>query len=226
MTIDSQYQAGFMATQNRVRSGEPVGGSLKRGLDICIAVAGLVLVFPLMLFLACLIWSTTGRSPVFRHKRLGRGGVEFECLKFRTMVANADQVLAALLASDPAAAEDWRRNQKLARDPRITLLGHILRRSSLDELPQLINVLRGEMSCVGPRPIVRDELARYGGNSDVVLQVRPGMTGLWQVSGRNSIGYDRRVSLDCEYVRNWSLWLDLKILFRTIPAMLKTRQTS
>lgn len=210
---------------NDVATARP-GQIYKRAVDILIAVAVIFLLAPLMLLLIVGIKTSTRGPAIYRHRRIGRNGREFDCLKFRTMVPNADGILDTLLASDPRAAEEWERTRKLSRDPRITLLGHVLRRSSLDELPQVINVLRGEMSCVGPRPVTRGELVRYGARTELFTTVLPGMTGLWQVSGRSSIDYEKRVALDCEYVANWSLWLDMKILAKTIPAMLNTRQTS
>ena len=132
------------------------------------------------------------------------------------MVANSAEVLAELLASDPVARAEWARDRKLRCDPRITPIGRFLRKTSLDELPQLLNVVRGEMSLVGPRPVVPDELELYGEARIYYLQVRPGLTGLWQISGRNDVDYERRVSLDAWYVRNWTLWYDVLILFRTL----------
>ncbi|WP_447677273.1 sugar transferase [Methylobacterium sp. M6A4_1b] len=203
----------------------PLGGLRKRYVDFAIAVGVLILVLPLLLMIALAIKVSMGGPVIYRHRRIGCYGREFDCLKFRTMVTNADAVLEALLRTDPAAAAEWRRTQKLVRDPRITWIGRTLRRTSLDELPQIFNVLRGDMSCVGPRPIVRAELIRYGAHSDLFQSVRPGMTGLWQVSGRSSLDYEDRVMLDCQYVKDWSVWSDLNILIRTIPAVLNTRQT-
>jgi undecaprenyl-phosphate galactose phosphotransferase len=160
--------------------------------------------------------------PVFyRHERIGKGGRRFECLKFRTMVPDAGRVLDDYLAAHPEAEAAWRRDHKLRHDPRITRIGAWLRRTSLDELPQLINVMRGEMSLVGPRPVVAEELARYGDNIVYYVESTPGLTGLWQVSGRNDLDYRRRVHLDCWYVKNWSLWCDLVILFKTPRAVLR-----
>jgi len=143
----------------------------------------------------------------------------FDCLKFRSMGVDADSVLRRLLANDPEAADEWAATQKLRDDPRITRIGRFLRASSLDELPQLLNVVRGEMSLVGPRPIVRAEVARYGSNIEHYYAAKPGLTGLWQVSGRSDMSYARRVQLDVWYVRNWSLWHDIAILFKTVPAV-------
>ncbi len=157
---------------------------------------------------------------MFRHKRIGLDGRQFDCLKFRTMVVDADRVLHDLLRSDALAAAEWSVSRKLTDDPRITRLGNIMRRSSLDELPQLWNVIVGDMSIVGPRPIVAAEIQRY--NSDFVYYtaVRPGITGLWQTSGRSDCSYAERVALDRDYVSNWSLKRDLAIIVRTVPAVL------
>ncbi|WP_378942527.1 sugar transferase [Mesorhizobium sp. ANAO-SY3R2] len=174
-----------------------------------------------MLVVFLLIRATIGGPAVYSHIRVGFHGKPFNCCKFRTMVANSDEVLRELLARDPEAARQWAENRKLKNDPRITFLGMILRKSSLDELPQLFNVLRGEMSCVGPRPIVADELSRYGGFVVDYLAAKPGITGLWQVTGRSSTDYMSRVALDSHYVRNWSLRADLVILFRTIFAVMR-----
>jgi undecaprenyl-phosphate galactose phosphotransferase len=145
----------------------------------------------------------------------------FPCFKFRTMQVDAEERLRELLANDPAARAEWEREFKLRNDPRITPIGQFLRRTSLDELPQLFNVIRGEMSLVGPRPVIRAELCKYGDDVDYFLMVRPGMTGLWQVSGRNDVDYDTRVYLDTWYVKNWSLWYDIAILFKTIKVVLR-----
>ena len=141
--------------------------------------------------------------------------------KFRSMVQNADDVLFEYLTNRPALRQEWERNHKLMRDPRITWIGRLLRHTSLDELPQLWNALRQEMSLVGPRPIVQEEIQRYGEDYLLYQKVRPGITGLWQVSGRNNVSYERRISLDSYYVRNWSIWLDLYVLARTIKVVLK-----
>jgi undecaprenyl-phosphate galactose phosphotransferase len=162
---------------------------------------------------------TTGASAVFGHRRIGRKGKEFTCLKFRTMVANADEVLKRLLDNDPDARVAWSKDFKLRHDPRITRIGSFLRKTSLDELPQLWNVLRGDMSLIGPRPIVEDELSRYEENVGYYLEVRPGMTGLWQVSGRNNVSYDTRVYLDTWYVKNWTLWYDVVVLLKTLKVV-------
>jgi exopolysaccharide production protein ExoY len=195
-------------------------------MDVTVALIALVMAAPVMLVIALLIWVTDGGPAIFSHTRVGFNGKRFACYKFRTMVANSQQVLVDYLASNPEAAKEWEQNWKFKNDPRITFLGHILRKSSLDELPQLINVLRGEMSCVGPRPVVPDELQRYGACAADYLQARPGLTGLWQVTGRDAVDYASRVSIDSRYVRNWSIWADVIILGRTIFAVMKFDQAS
>jgi Undecaprenyl-phosphate galactose phosphotransferase WbaP len=195
---------------------------VKVALDQVGAVMLLFLLAPLFLVLASLVRGDGG-PVLFRHRRIGAGGQGFDCLKFRTMVPDAEAVLQELLARDPAAAAEWRETQKLRNDPRITRVGRFLRRSSLDELPQLINVLRGEMSLVGPRPIVAAEVERYGTDIDDYYRTKPGLTGLWQVSGRSDTGYARRVQLDRWYARNWTLWHDIAILLKTIPAVFGRR---
>ncbi|HWX46546.1 MAG TPA: sugar transferase [Roseomonas sp.] len=195
----------------------------KRMLDVTAAGAALLFLAPLLLLLSAIIM-VDGGSPVFGHERVGRNGRSFRCLKFRSMVPNAGEVLAKLLKEDPEAAHLWATTRKLPRDPRVTAIGRFLRATSLDELPQLINVLRGEMSLVGPRPVVQEELTEHYGVAAVsYLSVRPGITGLWQISGRSDTTYAERVALDCRYVREFSFWSDLRILWRTIPAVLAGR---
>ncbi len=198
----------------------PYSQLMKRWFDIVAASAIIVFLAPLLALIALLV-RREGEPVFFAHTRIGRHGQLFKCLKFRTMVPNATKVLAELIERDPVARLEWERSFKLKNDPRITRLGHFLRKSSLDELPQLLNVIRGEMSLVGPRPVVPHELERYGDAKRYYLEVRPGITGLWQISGRNDLDYERRVSLDTWYVRNWTLWYDIFILFRTaltVPA--------
>jgi exopolysaccharide production protein ExoY len=179
------------------------------------ALVLLLLAGPLMLLVAWAI-RRDGGPATFEHYRVGCGGRLFPCLKFRTMREGAERALRELLERDEAARAEWSRDHKLARDPRVTRLGRWLRASSLDELPQLLNVLRGEMALVGPRPITVPELRRYGGARWGYLSVVPGMTGLWQVSGRNRVTYERRVQLDEQYVATRSAWVDCKILARTV----------
>lgn len=193
---------------------------LKRAFDICISISLLFLLSPLFIYL-CLQISKDGGSPFFAHIRIGQKGEMFPCYKFRTMVINSQDVLQQLLDLDPEAKAEWNRDFKLKNDPRITNIGLFLRKSSLDELPQLWNVLKGDMSLVGPRPIIAAELERYGDDVEYYLMAKPGMTGLWQVSGRNDTDYATRVYLDAWYVKNWSLWYDTVIMFKTINVVLK-----
>ena len=195
----------------------------KRGLDVSVAVTALFLLLPLLLLIAFMIWATDRKAPIFRHMRIGRDGQRFGCLKFRSMVTDGDDVLAAHLAVNPLAQAEWAATHKLTDDPRITPIGQVLRKTSLDELPQLWNVLRGEMSLVGPRPIVQAEIPRYGHAFATCFAVPPGVTGLWQVSGRSDTTYAERVALDLDYATRWSLRRDLLIMLRTIPAVLEQR---
>ena len=192
-------------------------------MDKTLALLTFVLVSPLFAIIPILI-KLTSRGPVFyRQERLGRNGVPFRVWKFRTMHADADERLSRLLREDEQAAKEWDEGHKLADDPRVTALGRFLRKSSIDEFPQLFNVLAGDMALVGPRPIVADEVAYYGEAYATFSSVRPGITGLWQVSGRSEIDYADRVALDVQYVLNWSPWLDIWILLRTMGAVLLMR---
>jgi len=193
---------------------------IKRAGDIVFALTVLSVGSPLLFLIALMVKITSRGSVFYSQRRIGRGYKGFGCLKFRTMRKGADQMLLQLLERDPLLREEFERDFKLKRDPRITPLGRFLRRTSLDELPQLLNILKGQMSVVGPRPIVWDELERYGRQMDLVLSVRPGLTGLWQVSGRNNLPYETRVRLDLYYVRHRTFWLDLRIILRTIGVVL------
>lgn len=193
---------------------------LKRVADIIGSIIIILLLSPL-LFLIYTKIKKDGGNVIYGHERIGQNGKKFKCLKFRTMVTNSQEVLNHLLETDPVAKSEWDKDFKLKNDPRITKIGAFLRKTSLDELPQLFNVLKGEMSLVGPRPIVQEELERYKDDVDYYLIAKPGMTGLWQVSGRNDVDYDTRVYFDSWYVKNWSLWNDIAILFKTINVVLK-----
>ncbi|CAG0909150.1 unnamed protein product [Darwinula stevensoni] len=188
--------------------------------DFMLALILTLVLSPFLFGLYAWVWIATDGKPIFRQKRIGQDGQVFKIYKFRTMRADAAEQLDKILAEDPDAREEWERDRKLKNDPRITRIGQFLRRTSLDELPQLINVLRGQMSLVGPRPIIEEEIVAYGEYIDYYQQVRPGITGLWQVSGRNELSYAERVQLDVWYVRNWSLELDLIILTKTFVAVL------
>jgi exopolysaccharide production protein ExoY len=191
-----------------------------RAMDIVLSAAGIVVLAPLMLLIALAIMLTDPGPIFFAQRRIGRGGKLFPCFKFRTMVPDAESRLAQVLATDPNAAEEWMRDRKLRRDPRITRVGKFLRQSSFDELPQLFNVFRGDMGIVGPRPIVTAEQVFYGRAFTNYCSVRPGITGLWQISGRNDVSYRRRVALDVVYARNKSLRWDLRIIILTVPAVI------
>jgi lipopolysaccharide/colanic/teichoic acid biosynthesis glycosyltransferase len=191
-----------------------------RACDFIVALVALIVVLPTILLIALMVKIQDGGPVLFAQTRIGRGGRRFRCFKIRTMVVDAQARLEAVLASDPAARREWERDHKLRNDPRITPLGRFLRESSLDELPQLFNVLSGEMSIVGPRPIVEAEVARYGRFFRHYCAVPPGITGLWQVSGRNDVEYRRRVALDVLYARSRCLKRNLGIMFMTVPAVL------
>ncbi len=194
--------------------------SIKRCFDVVLGMA-LIIVFSPFLALIAVLVKRDGGPAVFGHVRVGLNGRRFRCLKFRSMVVNADQVLKHLLDTDPQARAEWEREFKLKDDVRVTRVGRFLRRTSLDELPQLWNVVRGDMSLVGPRPVIDQELARYGADVDYYLMAKPGMTGLWQVSGRSNTDYATRVSLDVAYVKNWSLLRDITILFKTFKVVVQ-----
>jgi undecaprenyl-phosphate galactose phosphotransferase len=198
----------------------PLAAFAKRIFDLAAASVLLLLFAPLMLLVALYI-RRDGGPVLYRQTRMGQGGTDFGCIKFRSMQVDAESRLAELLRRDPAAAAEWRAARKLRKDPRVTQVGSYIRATSLDELPQLFNVLRGDMSLVGPRPIVASELPLYGRDAQAYVAARPGMTGLWQVSGRSDVSYPDRVRLDAYYVQNWTFWLDITILLRTVSAVLR-----
>jgi len=195
-------------------------GRIKRLFDLLIGFVLFTLSLPIGALIALAIWIESGRPVFFAHTRIGQGGRRFRLLKFRSMVVNGDEVLQRHLEQRPELAIEWLRSHKLKDDPRVTRVGRFLRRRSLDELPQFWNVLAGDMSLVGPRPIVQEEEAKYGQAFRLYSLVKPGLTGLWQVSGRNDTSYRHRVSLDSQYVREWTPWLDLRILLRTVRVVL------
>lgn len=208
-------------------SGDGIGSRLDRVLcrvlDIVVALLALLFFLPLSVLVAALLFVSDPGPIFFAHRRIGKGGKPFACLKFRTMVVDADARLVHLLAIDADARAEWDRDHKIRNDPRITRTGQFVRRSSLDELPQLVNVLIGNMSLVGPRPIVPGEVVRYGRYFADYCSVLPGITGLWQVSGRNNVSYRRRIALDIRYARKRSLLMNLRILAMTIPAVFAAR---
>lgn len=192
---------------------------VKRIADILLVLLALPVLLPLLLVVALLVRFTSDGPVFFSHRRICRGGGFFSMWKFRTMCVNSSEVLEQHLAAYPQARAEWNQTHKLRNDPRITPIGRFLRRSSLDELPQIWNVLGGRMSLVGPRPIVAAEVQKYGDYFDCYCRVKPGVTGLWQVSGRSTLSYDERVALDCEYVTRWSLTRDLSILAQTLQSV-------
>lgn len=204
----------------------PVGGAHKRTFDVVAAGTILLLIAPLMLGLAALVAMTSRGGVLFGHTRVGYDGLPFKCLKFRTMAADSNEVLVNHLERDPAARIEWDQTMKLRNDPRVTPVGQVLRKLSLDELPQLFNVLKGEMSLVGPRPVQSDELSRYGSSSRFYTRARPGITGLWQVSGRNTTSYSQRVAYDRLYVTRHSHAFDTMLLAKTLPAVMRSDETS
>ncbi|MCJ8518608.1 exopolysaccharide production protein ExoY [Pseudorhizobium tarimense] len=197
--------------------------SLKRALDIILALSAVVFLLPALVVIAIALLLVDGRPIIFRHRRMGRGGRSFSCLKFRSMRKDADKVLTKLLESDPERRQEWSESQKLRNDPRIHWLGKMLRITSLDELPQLFNILVGDMSIVGPRPIVADELERYGSNARYYLAMTPGLTGLWQVSRGPDTSYEERVQFDLDYYKSCSMRTDIAIIMRTIVVVLFAR---
>ncbi|TKW68824.1 MAG: sugar transferase [Paracoccus denitrificans] len=194
----------------------------KRVLDIAISLVLLPFILPLVALLALFV-ARDGASPIYAHERVGRGGRRFRCYKLRSMVANSAEVLEDLLATDQDARKEWEQDRKLSEDPRVTRLGNFMRRTSLDELPQFFNVLRGDMSLVGPRPVTAAELPRYGRNLHHYLSLRPGLSGEWQVSGRNEVSYAQRVQMDANYERNLNFGRDFRIIAMT--AMVLVRKT-
>ncbi|KIC48269.1 hypothetical protein RA29_16435 [Tateyamaria sp. ANG-S1] len=204
----------------------PLGGVVKRGMDIAVAFTMLVVLSPLLMGLSFLVYMSSPGPVFYRHRRVGYDNRPFNCLKFRTMVVNGDEVLEKHFQKYPDTRCEWEENRKLHDDPRVTPTGHVLRKLSLDEFPQFFNVLRGDMSLVGPRPVPADELRLYGKSRRFYLRSRPGITGLWQVSGRNSTTYRRRVAYDRLYVERFSAAADIAILAKTLPAAMRSSETS
>lgn len=212
--------AGMAGLRVNERLLLPLPRLMKRLMDVTLIVLALPVILPLIAGLAVLVKRNSPGPVFYCHRRIGRNGEPFYAWKFRSMVQNADAALAEHLAANPDARAEWNRDHKLRDDPRVTKIGKLLRKTSLDELPQLWNVLRGEMSLVGPRPIVEAEISKYAENFDLYAKVKPGITGMWQISGRNDTSYDERVEHDAFYSRNWSPFLDIYILARTIKVVL------
>jgi Undecaprenyl-phosphate galactose phosphotransferase WbaP len=197
--------------------------AIKRAMDLSIVIIGGIIILPLLLFIALLIKLSSPGPVLYKHKRLGLNGEVFSAYKFRSMVIDSQERLQKLLESDPEMKREWETNRKLRNDPRVTGIGKILRRLSFDEFPQLVNILKGEMSLIGPRPVTDSEVEKYGEDYKRIFSVKPGLTGLWQVSGRSDTDYNERVSYDTYYLQSWSVWLDVWILFKTFSAIVKGR---
>lgn len=194
---------------------------IKRALDIGIILFFSPLILPVCAVLAVLVKCTSKGPVLYGHKRIGKNGRPFKCWKFRSMVVDADKMLEKILAENPAMRAEWEKDYKFEHDPRVTKIGAILRKTSLDEIPQLWNIFVGEMSFAGPRPVTKPELDRYGDKVGYILQVQPGLSGMWQISGRSDTGYEERISLDMYYIQNWSIWLDFWIMQKTVWVVLK-----
>ena len=201
----------------------PYNRVIKRIFDLTLTIIGGLMISPFLLAIALAVAIDNRGDVIFAHRRVGAAGKKFPCYKFQTMVPNAEEKLKKYLAENPEASREWEETFKLTNDPRVTRLGNFLRRTSLDELPQLWNVIRGEMSLVGPRPIVQEEVPRYGKNIREYYMVLPGITGMWQVSGRSDTTYPERVAMDTWYVRNWSVWIDIMYLFKTVKAVFQRK---
>lgn len=221
VTAESFFDAKIMVLHIRNNLASPWNQMLKRLFDIVATICGGLLISPILLAIAFWVYHDSPGPVIFKHRRVGRNGKEFNCYKFRSMSVNSKEVLEHLLATDPEAKAEWDKEFKLKNDPRITKSGAFLRKTSLDELPQLWNVLKGEMSLVGPRPIVQAEVPRYGKYIKEYYSVLPGITGMWQTSGRSDIDYPERVQMDSWYVHNWSVWLDMVLLWRTVAVVLQ-----
>ena len=220
LEIISMADAGMMMIRVKNNLAHRYNRIFKRIFDLVCAGLGTIALLPVFAIIAALIYKDDPGPIFFAHRRVGKGGREFPCYKFRSMCVNAQEALEKYLAENPAAREEWNRDFKLKDDPRITKIGNFLRKSSLDELPQLINVIKGEMSLVGPRPIVTDEIEKYGDYINDFYLVPPGITGVWQVSGRSDTTYDERVAMDSWYVHNWSIWMDINYLIKTVSVVL------
>jgi len=224
MKNGSGVEAGRFGAWASVKPSDEVlkvhSSGLKRAMDLALAIPAVIFMSPLLILIYGLLKIFDPGPALFSQLRVGRDGQTFLVYKFRTMRQDAQQRLDQMLANDPEAAAEWAQYQKLRKDPRVTPLGTFLRKSSLDELPQLLNIVRGEMSVIGPRPVTSGEIHRYGGDYAYYVAVRPGVLGLWQVSGRNALTYPERIAMDVKYVKTWSIWADLMILVRAVPVVL------
>jgi Undecaprenyl-phosphate galactose phosphotransferase WbaP len=208
-----------LATSQKLKMFWNLG--IKRFIDLSFVIVGGIIVLPWLLIFALLVKISSPGPVLYGHTRLGLNGRQFKAYKFRSMVVDAEEQLEIMLESNPKIREEWEATHKLKNDPRVTAIGRFLRRTSFDEFPQLINILKGEMSLVGPRPVVKDEVEKYGEDFDRIFSVKPGLTGLWQVSGRSDTNYAERVAFDTYYLQSWSVWLDLWILYKTFGVVLR-----
>ncbi|MCX7944571.1 MAG: sugar transferase [Deltaproteobacteria bacterium] len=218
--LDYFFNEQLMIINVKNRLKNPFYRITKRIFDIVVGTLLLIFSMPLMLLIAILIKLDSKGSIIYKHRRIGYKGREFDCLKFRTMVEGADKMLTKIISENPKMKEEWDKYKKIPNDPRITRFGKFLRKTSLDELPQLINVIKGEMSLVGPRPVLYEELELFKEGSEYYLEVKPGITGLWQISGRSDLDFQKRVELESWYVKNYSLWLDITVIIRTIKVVI------
>jgi Undecaprenyl-phosphate galactose phosphotransferase WbaP len=209
---------GFSSTNNLTKKGNL---AIKRFLDLLLIFVSLPFVIPLVLIISIIIKCTSPGPVFYGHMRVGKNGEPLKTWKFRSMVVDADKQLEHILATDPVRAAEWEKDRKFIDDPRVTKIGKFLRKTSLDEIPQLWNIFLGQMSFVGPRPVTKPELSKYGKYADFVLSVKPGLSGMWQISGRSDTGYEERITLDTYYIQNWSIWLDIWIVIKTIWVVFK-----
>ena len=221
--VESLFDEKLMLLRLKNNLARPINRWLKGIFDFVLTLVGIIMISPILLFIALWIYKDSPGPIIFKHMRIGKNGKDFSCYKFRSMCVDAKEKLAELLENDPVAKAEWERDFKLKNDPRITKSGAFLRKTSLDELPQIFNVLKGEMSLVGPRPVIKEELERYGEYVDDYLMVKPGITGMWQVNGRSDTTYAERVQMDSWYVRNWSVWIDVMLLWRTLRSVIKCK---
>jgi undecaprenyl-phosphate galactose phosphotransferase len=221
VSVDSFYNQKTVVLHLRNNLARRRNRILKRTFDFFVSLMGTIIIVPILLIIALLIYKSSPGPIIFSHMRIGSNGKTFPCYKFRSMVSNSQEMLDKYLAKNTQAREEWNRDFKLKDDPRVTKIGAFLRKTSLDELPQLFNVIKGEMSLVGPRPIVDEEIGKYGDYINDYYIVAPGMTGYWQISGRSDVDYDERVRMDSWYVRNWSFWQDIVLLFKTINVVFR-----
>ena len=220
---ESLFNEKLMLLRLKNNLARPINRWIKTIFDYVLTITGTIAISPILIVIALWIYKDSPGPVIFKHRRIGKNGKEFNCYKFRSMCVDAKEKLEELLKTNPEAKAEWEKDFKLKNDPRITNSGAFLRKTSLDELPQIFNVLKGEMSLVGPRPIIRDEMVRYGEYINDYLMVKPGITGMWQVNGRSDTDYKQRVQLDSWYVRNWSVWLDLMLLWRTGKIVLQCK---